>query len=285
MASFNWPPSGGSGSGVTIYANFAAFPLPGSVPVGTLAIDASTGTLYEQFGGSWQILAQLGGGGGTPFQEIPSGAINNVNVNFTLANTPASNAALALFLDGLSLEQGVDYTILGTAITMTVAPMFGQHLYAIGSLSSGPSGGVDDVNGVIGSVIVAAGAGITVGTLGQTITITNTGPTTTVLAVDGTRAAPQLITAAGGLSFSGTQTFTKKYIAGNGGPVVVTANPQIAAGTVDGQQLVLQSRDATDTVQLSDGTGLSLNGAWIGGLDSSITLTWDTVNWVEMSRQ
>ena len=40
MSSYNWPPIGGSGSGVTVYTNFASF--PSSASNGTLAIDGST---------------------------------------------------------------------------------------------------------------------------------------------------------------------------------------------------------------------------------------------------
>lgn len=175
MAYAFYPPSGGggSGSGVTIYANFAAFPV--SAPVGTLAIDASTGTLYEYFGGSWQVLAQLGTvAAGTAFQEIPSGAINNSNVTFTLAHTPGVNAALVLFQDGLVLDQGIDYTLAGNTITMTVPPNFAQPLYAVYTVVSGMSAGVNALNGATGNVNVLAGTGIAVATVGQNITISNT---------------------------------------------------------------------------------------------------------------
>jgi hypothetical protein len=63
-------------------------------------------------------------------QEIPAGAVNNSNVTFTLAHTPVSNAALIVSLDGLILNQGVDYTISTATITFTVAPNFNQKPYA-----------------------------------------------------------------------------------------------------------------------------------------------------------
>ena len=101
----------------------------------------------------------------------------------------------------------------------------------------------------------------------------------------GSRAAPVAISAVGGLPFLGTQLFSKAYIAGNGGAVIVTANPQIAAGSVDGQELTIQSRSNLNTVRFNDGNGLVLNGAWIGQGDSVLTLTWDGTNWVEKCRQ
>lgn len=57
MASYSWPPEG-SGGGVPIYANFAAFP-PGST-AGDLAVAADTGILYEWNGVSWQVIAGPG---------------------------------------------------------------------------------------------------------------------------------------------------------------------------------------------------------------------------------
>lgn len=106
-----------------------------------------------------------------------------------------------------------------------------------------------------------------------------------LIAVSGSRAAPNLITAAAGIAFTSTASFTKIYIAGSGGPITVTKNPQIAAGTADGQVIILQSTNGTNTVTLANGTGLVLNGTWVGGLSSSVTLSWDLVNWVEIGRQ
>lgn len=47
-------------------------------------------------------------------------------------------------------------------------------------------------------------------------------------------------------------------IAGSGGPVDITANPQIADGT-DGQVIVFQGDSDTNTVKFDNGTGISLN--------------------------
>lgn len=101
----------------------------------------------------------------------------------------------------------------------------------------------------------------------------------------GSRGSPSLITAAGGIVFTGSDPINDWYIAGDSGAVTVTANPQIAVGSTDGQRLTLTGRHATNTVTLSDGTGLSLNGTWVGGLDSILNLRWDGTNWVEMSRR
>lgn len=62
--------------------------------------------------------------------EIPSGLINSSNVNYTLAFTPVYSQTLKLYLDGLYLVQGTDYTVSGANITMTTAPVFAQTLVA-----------------------------------------------------------------------------------------------------------------------------------------------------------
>lgn len=71
-------------------------------------------------------------GDGSWAQETPSGTVNGSNTSFTLANTPTSNAAVALFLDGRIQQQvsTADYSISGTTITMAVAPSVGQTLWA-----------------------------------------------------------------------------------------------------------------------------------------------------------
>lgn len=66
----------------------------------------------------------------TDIQEAPAGAIDNSNTAFALSTAPVSNASVSLYLDGLILIQGTDYTLSGTTITMTTPPNFAQFLYA-----------------------------------------------------------------------------------------------------------------------------------------------------------
>lgn len=65
-----------------------------------------------------------GGGGGTWIQEEPVGAVDGVNVTFTLSQTPTAAAAVNLSLDGVTQRQGIglEYTISGSTITMITAP-------------------------------------------------------------------------------------------------------------------------------------------------------------------
>jgi hypothetical protein len=66
--------------------------------------------------------------------EVPTGAINDVNVTFTMANTPitaASLAAMILWKNGLIMSQGAgkDYTVSGNTITYNRAPRTGDTHY------------------------------------------------------------------------------------------------------------------------------------------------------------
>jgi hypothetical protein len=65
-----------------------------------------------------------GGGGVLPqFSdgEIPTGTINGSNTTFTLAFTPSPATSLELYLNGLRMDQGVDYTISGSIISFIPA--------------------------------------------------------------------------------------------------------------------------------------------------------------------
>ena len=63
--------------------------------------------------------------------ETPTGAINDVNVTFTLAHTPSPATSLQLTLNGQMLYPvGDDYTLSTATITMNIAPVEGSKLRA-----------------------------------------------------------------------------------------------------------------------------------------------------------
>lgn len=78
------------------------------------------------------VISGGGGSTGTPTQAFAGGggtivgAINGVNTVYVLPSAPTSNASVEVYLDGLFQRQGVDYTIVGTTITFTAAPLPGQ---------------------------------------------------------------------------------------------------------------------------------------------------------------
>jgi len=104
-----------------------------------------------------------------------------------------------------------------------------------------------------------------------------------LLDVIGTRAAPIAI-AVGGILNVEDKFKTVYFIQGDGGPIDVTANPQIVAGTRVGQVLEIICRSDVNTVKLEDGTGLSLNGSFTMGEESRLELYWDGTNWIELTR-
>lgn len=63
--------------------------------------------------------------------ETPTGAINDVNVTFTLAGNPNPDASLELYKNGvLQKAGGVDFTLSGSTITFVLAPETGSILLA-----------------------------------------------------------------------------------------------------------------------------------------------------------
>lgn len=103
------------------------------------------------------------------------------------------------------------------------------------------------------------------------------------LTVSGSRAVPTNIIAVNGLTWTGPNRQVS-FIQGSGGAVIVSKNPQIAAGAAVGNELTLVGCDATKTVQLADGTGLSLRSTVTLGLGSTLGLVWDGTYWNEIYR-
>jgi hypothetical protein len=84
-------------------------------------------------GSNWEIVANAGIGGDalkTDFiaRETPSGAVNGINVTYTLANTPAG--FVHVYLNGLLQDEGggLDYTRSGGTLTFVTAPATGSKI-------------------------------------------------------------------------------------------------------------------------------------------------------------
>lgn len=64
-------------------------------------------------------------------QEAVSGACNGINTTFTLSHTPNPQLSLLLNYNGLTLIQGVDFSVSGGIITFTsFIPQTGDRLEA-----------------------------------------------------------------------------------------------------------------------------------------------------------
>lgn len=102
-------------------------------------------------------------GGGTAtvteWNEVPSGAVDGINVSFTLANSPEPSRALQLYVNGVLQRQGVgnDYLLSGSDITLLWTPRSGSNILAtypyvfVGPSTSWmelPTGSIDGVNAI-----------------------------------------------------------------------------------------------------------------------------------------
>ena len=90
------------------------------------------------------------------------------------------------------------------------------------------------------------------------------------------------ITAAGGVTSTHT---SKSYvrISGDGGAIDITANPQIAAGIIIGQVLVLQGISDSNTVLFETGTGLLMAASATLASDHILVFIWDGATWNQIS--
>lgn len=137
-----------------------------------------------------------------------------------------------------------------------------------------------ELNSAAGTVTIGAGD---VGTSELAdLAVTLAKLATQIRKVTGSRASPVNITAAGGIAPAGKWEEII-FVQGNAGAIDITANPQIAAGTVVGQTLLLIGRG--NTLKLDDGTGLSQNGSITLDADDMIAYFWDGTNWTELYRK
>jgi hypothetical protein len=99
-------------------------------------VDAAAGNLSDcmRVDGSSGPCGSSGGGVLPSFSdgEVPAGTVNGANTAFTLAFAPSPVASLELYVNGLRMEAGTDYQVLGKALTfLTVStPQTGDLLLA-----------------------------------------------------------------------------------------------------------------------------------------------------------
>lgn len=100
---------------------------------------------------------------------------NGSTTVFTLSSAPAFQNSLEIFVSGLALVPGIDYTVSGTTLTFTTAPASGtNNIYA--RIMSAYAGGVPNDNSVTTTKI--ADLNVTAGKLANTLDLT--GKTITV---------------------------------------------------------------------------------------------------------
>ena len=62
--------------------------------------------------------------------EVPTGAVDGLNVIFTLSFAPTEPLNCIVLLDGITQYNTIDYTVSGTTITFTGAPVTGTSIFA-----------------------------------------------------------------------------------------------------------------------------------------------------------
>lgn len=91
-----------------------------------------------------------------------------------------------------------------------------------------------------------------------------------------------LLEADGHLDRESTDLFT--FVEGDGGPINVTANPQIEDHDFIGAMLTIIGKSDTNTLTLEDGNGLKLNGTAVLGENDVLRLMWRGDIWIERRR-
>jgi hypothetical protein len=158
-----------------------------------------------------------------------------------------------------------------------------------GVISSDPTWGVisgADLTGINADVLSSGSA-----TSGDVASADGSGnvvwitPSTGALSVLGTRTSPILISATTGIT-STTNHRQLIRVEGNGGAVTITSSPSISAGTYDGQELILEGCDITNTLTISGGSGVEQATTMILGVGDKIAYLWNAVAsvWTEQWR-
>jgi hypothetical protein len=241
-----------------------------ALPISDWALSGQTVTLNEAPAAGQQVYVWYVAEAPTSqnpvhgWQETPAGAVDGANRFFTLTGAPADQVSTMLFVDGVMVPI-TDWTLqLGTTnriiLNTGLAPAIGQSVYVfyfvnpatVGSAPAQTGGGGGGTGG--GGLVVA-----------------------------GTLNAPQVITPSAGIGVTADQR-QMKIVSSNGGAQAVTASPQIGAGTMIGQELILEGASDANYLTLNDGNGLSLNGPISLTRKQLLSLVWDGDTWTETGR-
>lgn len=204
----------------------------------------------------------LAGGGGSPLYVKPNGSSVTVGPTGVSVTNPFSPGNVTGAIGRLTVSGGTS-AISGAGVSLDIDT---------GLLPS-------PLLGDVGKVLTATGAGTASWIVGS-----GGGSGNSRWTVHGSPGSPITVTAGGGIT-SAVEDRQQWIIQSAGGAVPITANPQISAGTIAGQEMLLEGTSDTNYAEFTDGTGLSLNGSWQSKANSAIVLVWNGVVWFEYSRR
>lgn len=278
-------------------------------PSNVLTLPATTDTVADLAGVQTFTNKSLSGSSNT-FTNIP--AATAISGQLPVANGGTGDSTLTtngmLFGNGTSAvgitAAGSQFQVFqaGASGVPTVGAVHLDQSAAVTGQLAVANGGTGAATLTAHDVIIGNGTGavtlISPSTAGLVLTSNGTSADPTFQAVsvtpslNGGSAAPQAVTAAGGVVLSSLKYENFAWVIGSPGAVTVTATPSITACTADGQLLHVIGTDATKTVTLQDNAGLAgsnlqLNGTWVGGLYSVLNLHCDITlgMWIEDSRR
>lgn len=196
------------------------------------------------------------------YQEVPGGVVDGLNDTFTLTGVPADQKSMFVWKNGLVIpitSWALVQTPAGSQIKMLAGeiPEAGDSLYCFyfvnpATLGSGPS------------VPAPSGGG--------------------AIVPYGTYLVGIAINPAVGVLIASDQR-QMRFVRTAGGAQLITANPQVQAGTTVGQELFLAGTSDADYPTLEDGNGLALNGPINLKKDAACALVWTGAYWMEVSRR
>lgn len=209
----------------------------------------------------------------------------DIDGDLTIRDTTNTITAQFLAQNGLLIDYPAyiefDYEDSGTRIERGAA--FGDIDISLGA---GPGDlRVFETDDDLRFAILSQGALTLLDTSGTAaLTVGATGTVTTVAGTVYDPSATANIVAGTGLT-SAMIAYTIVAVAGSGGPVDISADPQIANGT-DGQIIYIRGTSDTNTVTFDDGTGLQLDGgaSAVLGVNDVLTLAYLGSDWIEISR-
>lgn len=195
----------------------------------------------------------------------------------TMLAAPAAGVTLTIYRDpartqDLNLGNLDSFPADDVETRLDKVAMWVQRLYDLVSRSVRLTDGNENTFDTKLPVNMTAGAVLQVNSAGTGWTFADASVTTA--------AAPQLLTAGTGVVVTAAM-FQVVFIGSNTGANVdmSSTNPQIAAGTLVGQRVVLACVDATYTITFANGNGLYRNGSYAMINGSVSEYLWDGSKW------